>query len=415
MKLHLISYRGGIAIWQAGLRRLLIGLIIIAITNASVKAKPLLEKTDLFKAGELGVALYRIPGIVVATNGTVLAYCEARKNSSSDWADSDVYLRRSTNGGIAWDAPRKIAHFGERLPRSPIALARKEGSASDQTVNNPVAIVDRQTGEVHFLYCVNYERCFYLRSDDNGLTFTKPVDITQTFDKFRPEYDCHVIATGPGHGIQLKNGRLVVPVWLSTGVKGHSPSVVATIYSDDHGRTWQRGAIALPSTEDCPSPNETAIVQLVDGRVMLNARNNSKRNRRVVTISPDGATNWSEPRFDEALLEPICMASLVRYSAKPEAPKNCILFSNPDNLNNSKGGEKPGMHRDRKNLSIKLSYDEGKTWTVNKSLEEGNSAYSDLAVLDDGVILCLYERHKMLTLARFNLEWLSNEKDSAAQ
>ncbi|MDB6064782.1 MAG: nedA [Pedosphaera sp.] len=402
-------------ICRVGFRRFVIGLFLAMVAGTGVAVPPLLEKADLFKAGEYGIALYRIPGIVVTTNGTVLAYCEARRNSGSDWADSEIYLRRSTNGGVSWDAARKIAHFGERLPRSPVAVAHKAGSTNDQTVNNPVAIADRQTGEVHFLYCVNYQRCFYLRSDDNGLTFTKPVEITAAFDKFRPEYDCNVIATGPGHGIQLANGRLVVPVWLSTGATGHSPSVAATIFSDDHGRTWQRGAIALTSTDAWPNPNETAVVQLADGSVMLDIRTNSRKNRRVVTISPDGATNWSEAHFDEALLEPICMASLVRYSAKPAAKKNRILFSNPDNLKNAKGDEKPGVHRDRKNLSIKLSYDEGKTWAVNKTLEEGPSAYSDMAALDDGTILCFYERHKVLTLARFNLEWLSDGKDSEAQ
>ncbi len=379
---------------------------------SSIAATPFLEKTNLFQGGEQGIALYRIPGVVVTTNGTVLAYCEARRNSRSDWADSEVFLRRSTNGGLTFDAPRKVAHFGKRLARSPIALARKEGSAADQTVNNPVAIVDRLTGAVHFIYCVNYERCFYLRSDDDGVTFSKPVDITATFEQFRPEYDCRVIATGPGHGIQLKNGRLLIPVWLSTGQKGHSPSVAATIISDDHGRTWSRGAIALPSEDEWPSPNETTAVQLADGGVMLNVRTGASRNRRVVTTSPDGMTNWSKGHFDEALLEPICMASLVRYSVHPPADKNRILFSNPDNLTAKKDGEKPGGHRDRKNLSIKLSYDEGKTWPVNKVIEAGPSAYSDLAVLKDGAILCFYERGQALVLARLNLEWLTDGNDA---
>jgi sialidase-1 len=308
--------------------------------------------------------------------------------------------------------PRQIAHRGERLPRSKIALEVKKVSAKEQTVNNPVAIVDRDTGTVHFLYCINYERAFYMRSDDDGVTFSKPVEISSTFEKFRPEYDCNVIATGPGHGIQLANGRLLVPVWLSTGAKGHGPSVTATIFSDDHGKTWNRGDIAIADTEKWVNPNETVAVQLADGRVMLNARTLAKENRRVITTSPDGATHWSNPHFDDALLEPICMASIVRLSAKPASDKNRILFSNPDNLSRAAGKETAGGHRDRKNLSIKLSYDEAKTWPVNKVLEPGSSAYSDFAVLPDGTILCFYERPKLLTLARFNLEWLTDGKDS---
>lgn len=372
---------------------------------------PFLEKIDLFKAGENHFALYRIPGIVVTTKGTVLAYCEARK-TSSDWAEIEIFLTRSTDGGKTWEAARQIAHLGERLPRSAVALRLKKAGDKDQTVNNPVAIVDRETGAIHFLYCVNYERCFYMRSDDDGRTFSAPVEITSTFEKFRPEYDCNVIATGPGHGIQLENGRLVVPVWLSTGAKGHGPSVTATIFSDNHGKSWQRGDIAIPDTKKWVTPNETVVVQLADGRVMLNARSLSPENRRVVATSPDGAAHWSKPHFDNALLEPICMASMVRLSQKPVSDKNRILFANPDNLSRSDGKEIPGAHRDRKNLSIKLSYDEAQTWLVNKVLEPGRSAYSDLAVLQDGTILCFYERAKLLTIARFNLEWLTDGKDA---
>ncbi len=394
------------------LMRLNIPAIAIALTNVCATAEPFLEKIDLFRAGENGFALYRIPGIVVTTNGTVLAYCEARRNSSSDWAEIEIYLRSSTDGGKTWGAPKQIAHLGDRLPRSAVALKIKKVSETEQTVNNPVAIVDRETGAVHFLYCINYERAFYMRSDDDGVTFSKPVEISSTFEKFRPEYDCNVIATGPAHGIQLANGRLVVPVWLSTGAKGHGPSVTATIFSDDHGKTWKRGDIAIPDTEKWVTPNETIVVQLADGRVMLNARSLSAEHRRIVTTSPDGATQWSEPHFDNALLEPVCMASIVRLSKKSESTKNRILFANPDNLSRADGKEIPGGNRDRKNLSIKLSYDEGKTWKVNKSLEPDRSAYSDLAVLPDGTILCFYERPKLLTVARFNLEWLTDGKDS---
>lgn len=373
-----------------------------------------MEKADIFKAGENGVALYRIPGIVVTAKGTVLAYCEARKNSSSDWGEIEVHLRRSTDGGKSWEPAKQIAHLGARLPASPVALRLKKAAENEQTVNNPVAIVDRVTGAVHFVYCINYQRAFYMRSDDDGVSFSKPVEISSTFEKFRPEYDCNVIATGPGHGIQLANGRLVIPVWLSTGERGHGPSVTATIYSDDHGKSWKRGEIAIPDTQKTVSPNETVIVQLADGRVMLNARSISKQHRRIVTTSADGATGWSEPWFDDSLWEPICMASMVRVSAKPESERNRILFANPHNLSRADGKEVPGGNRDRVNLSVKLSYDEAQTWTVNKILDEGRSAYSDMAVLPDGTILCFYERPKLLTIARFNLEWLTDGKDSLA-
>src|SRR4051794_3808450 len=107
-----------IIICRSGVGVLFAGLLFSLLVSSSLEAEPLLEKMDLFKGGTDGHVLYRIPGIVVTDNGTVLAYCEARRNSGSDWADSETYLRRSTNGGVSWDVARQIAHFGKRLPRS---------------------------------------------------------------------------------------------------------------------------------------------------------------------------------------------------------------------------------------------------------------------------------------------------------
>ena len=213
---------------------------------------------------------------------------------------------------------------------------------------------------------------------------------------------------------------MVVPVWLSTGTGGnaHRPSVTATIYSDDQGKTWKAGEIAVPCTDEWINPNETVVVELIDGSVMLNVRSESKTHRRLVTVSKDGASGWSTPKFDEALLESICMAGIVRYST--DKPR--ILFCNPDNLSRADHKEVPGKNRDRKNLTVKMSYDEGKTWAVSKVLDAGWSGYSDIGVLPDGTILCFYGRGEAtdfggfafnhLTLARFNLEWLTDGRDS---
>jgi sialidase-1 len=259
-----------------------------------------------------------------------------------------------------------------------------------------------------------------MRSADDGASWSTPVEITAAFEGFRKGYDWKVLATGPDHGIQLRTGRLVVPVWLSTGTGGnaHRPSVTATVFSDDDGKTWRAGEIAVPCTEDWINPNETVAIELADGRVMLNVRSESKAHRRLVTTSPDGAAGWSTPRFDDALLEPICMGSLVRYSTEASGGRNRILFSNPDNLERADGKAQPGKNRDRRNVSIKLSYDEGATWALSKPVEPGWSAYSDLAVTPAGTILCFYGRGEKsgfagdrLTVARCNLEWLTDGKD----
>jgi len=374
--------------------------VAIAVGAPSVPAaeegrKPV--KTDLFTAGADGYMTYRIPGIVVTGRGTIMAYCAARKDGIGDWADIDIALRRSIDGGHSWQPRRILVDAGKA------------------TADNPTAIVDRKTGAVHFLYQVNYAKCFYLRSDDDGQTFSPAVDITPVFDQFRPEYDWNVLAPGPGHGIQLDNGRLVVPVWLSTGGHRHRPSCVSVIYSDDHGATWHRGEVVVRHSDAIPNPSETLAIQLSDGRVMLNIRNESRRYRRLVAFSADGATRWTEPVFDENLFEPVCMASLIRVGPQRGETVSRILFANPDSRNNPK---KSGGSRARENLSIKLSEDEGRTWKVSRVLEPGISGYSDLAVAPDGTVYCFYERggvgaqmyhSQYLTVARFRVSWLDGE------
>ncbi len=397
-------------------------LLLASLCAVPRAAEPFLEKQDLFKVGDNpAYNIYHIPGIVVTAKGTVLAWCEARKRTAgvSDWDDIRILLRRSTDDGRSWSAPVSIAAVPGPKTKNPIALRMKNVDPADVTYNNPVLIADRD-GTVHMLFCLEYMRVFYQRSTDDGLTFTTPVEITATFDAFTKDYGWKVLATGPNHSIQLRNGRLIVPVWLSTGTGGnaHRPSVTATIFSDDAGKTWQAGNIAVPDTAAWINPNETVAIELNDGRVMLNVRNESKAHRRLVTTSPDGATGWSTPRFDDALLEPICMGGIVRYR---HGGQNLILFSNPHNLDKEKGQPEPGKSRDRKNVSVKISRDEGQTWSVHKSIEPGPSMYSDIAVTRAGTILCFYGRSGdnqgmaafaggRLTVARFNLEWLTDGK-----
>ncbi len=393
-----------------------IGVAILAAITP-LGAAPLVENTDVFAEGQNGFVSYRIPGIVVTAKGTVLAYCEARKFTSADRGEIEIHLLRSTDGGRTWSAQQQIAHLGPRLPRNPHMPDDKKkkdmGGPEQQTVNNPMLIATRD-GPVHFVYCVEYMRAFHARSDDDGATWSKPVEITATFDRFRSELDWQAIATGPGHGIQLRSGRLLVPVWLATYEKtAPQRRGCSVIFSDDQGATWQRGDMAMSIG------GESSVAQLSDDRVMLSSRNTDPRNRRAVVYSRDGATGWTKPEFVDELLEPGCMAGLVIAPGLLGANRPLLLHSSPRTTDRA--------HRERKNVTIHLSQDDGRTWPARKLLQAGPSAYSDLAVLPDGTVLCLYENGKpgetrrngdwayaRLTLARFNLEWLTASSSAHA-
>jgi sialidase-1 len=202
------------------------------------------------------------------------------------------------------------------------------------------------------------------RSEDDGATWSKPAEITK--DVKRPEWTW--FATGPGVGIQLKNGTLVVPCDSKDmdGRKGYA----FVITSADGGKTWKAGGVAGDAWNECQA------TELVDGSLMLNMRNHGGRGRaRGVALSRDGGATWSEARPDAALVEPVCQASLLRYSWEPSR----LLFSNPAN------------EKTRTQMTLRMSLDEGKTWPVSKELHAGPSAYSCLVVLPDGAIGCLFE------------------------
>ncbi len=219
--------------------RLIAVLALLAV--AATAAEPFIEKLDLFTVGDNpAYKIYHIPGIVVTAKGTVLAWCEARRKGG-DWDDIRILLRRSTDDGKTWSEPKSIADVPGPKAKNPFSLRMKNVDPNDVTYNNPVLIADSD-GTVHMLFCLEYMRAFYQRSTDDGVSWSAPVEITGTFEKFRSAYDWKVLATGPDHSIQLRTGRLVVPVWLSTGTGGnaHRPSVTATIFSDDHGADLAR-------------------------------------------------------------------------------------------------------------------------------------------------------------------------------
>ena len=226
------------------------------------------ETTDVFRAGEGGYRTYRIPSLALTRKGTLLAACAARVDGFNDWVNIDTMLRRSTDGGKTWSPQEVVTDDGRNV------------------VDNATFIVDPQSDTVYLLYQINYARAYLKTSTDEGATWSAPREITGAFEKFRDRdgFDWKVLAMGPGHGIVLKSGRFVVPVWLSTQ-HSHRPSISATIFSDDRGETWQAGDIVVRSTDATPNPSEHVLIELADGRVMDNIRTESKQHRRLISYS----------------------------------------------------------------------------------------------------------------------------------
>jgi sialidase-1 len=162
-------------------------------------------------------------------------------------------------------------------------------------------------------------------------------------------------------------------------------------------------------------PSETVPVELRDGRVLFNIRSESRENRRLVSVSADGAHRWSRPRFDPALLEPVCMASLLRLEQRAPDGTPLIVFANPDTLENELIPAGGNLAHDRKRLTVKLSRDDCQTWPLSRVLEPGPAGYSDLAQAPDGTLLCIYECGMLermtdtasVAVAHFDLAWVT--------
>ncbi len=339
------------------------------------------QATVVFEAGQLGYHTFRIPAMVVAGSGDILAFAEARKTSAHDNGEIDLVLRRSTDQGVTWGDLQIV------------------GSLAGHTYGNPTPIVDKD-GTIHLLATSNHaedskhpiregksrdiRRVHYQRSDDHGWTWTPPREITQ--EVTTPGADWRWYATGPGHGIQLTQGphagRLLAPANHSDHDRSaDSPhearNASHVLISDDHGKTWRVGG-KVPTTGPNVRPWEATLAQRPDGRVLLNARNQPVDHApRVQAISEDGGETFAEPYLVPELIEPResgigCQGALLRVG-------DMLLLSNPADTER------------RRRLTVRLSKDNAQTWSEGIVVWEHAAGYSDLALLSNGTIGVLYE------------------------
>jgi sialidase-1 len=360
------------------------GLLLLAVVCLARGAASEPMQAPVFIAGKDGYHTYRIPALIVTKVGTLLAFCEGRKNGQGDAGAIHLLLKRSTDNGKTWGKTQVVWEDG------------------DNTCGNPCPVVERETGAILLLMTHNLgsdkesqildgtskgtRTVWVTRSTDDGVTWSKPVEITK--DVKKPDWTW--VATGPGVGIQTKSGRLVIP--CDNYVAGSKERQAHVITSDDKGKTWKLGGIVGPGC------NESQVVELGDGSLHLNIRSYRGNNRRLVALSKDGGETWSKPTEDETLIEPVCQASITRYPGD----KGGLLFANP-------------ASKKREKMTVRLSRDDGKTWPAAGLLYAGPSAYSSIAPLPDGSIGCLYERgekgpYEEIVLARFPRDWLTGPK-----
>lgn len=339
-------------------------LIGICLHPQNASGQKIIDRV-LWKQGTGNYKNYRIPAILMTSAGTLLAFCEGRE--AGDSGDIDILLKRSSDNGKTWSA-EKVVWNDER-----------------NTCGNPCPVIDGETGRIWLFLTWNNgkdsekniisktaagtRKPYLCYSDDDGLTWSEPVDVSSGLKD--PSWGWY--ATGPGTGIRMHNGkfngRLVVPANHSyddpDGKTGNGPFGYGAhvLFSDDHGKTWSIGQQIIPGC------NESQVTELSNGMLLMNMRSYNGKNCRAVSYSSDGGKTWSAIQHDPQLVEPVCQASILYFGRF--RGKNLHLFSNP------------AVPFNRTHMTIKSSFDDCKTWTNSKLVCSGPSAYSCLTKINN--------------------------------
>ena len=373
-------------------------LVLLALTSCETTEAPMApERIPLFEMGEDGSKFYRIPALVKAADGALVAVADKRGDALGDLPNIiTIVSKRSTDGGKTW-SDMSIVAKGDTVAKCGYGDAVV---IADEVKGNLVAVFSGNNGLWHSNES-SLIRTYTSTSTDSGKTWDEVKDITdQVYGGVYGEGTRHGLFTGSGSGVQLKHGehagRLMLVVAARNDASWGGTLSNYAVYSDDGGQSWQ-----VSKNAACVDGDEAKVVELANGNVLMSIRNRAK-GHRLFSVSTDGGETWSEPKLNETILDPACNGDIVAYTYKG---KNLLLHS------------LPASPTTREKVTVYVSEDNGETWMPKRCIYLGYSAYSSLQVLDDGTIGIIVEEGKWdgnlpgddgfnLGYYRFNLPWL---------
>ena len=380
-------------------------LKVTAIALVSLITTAIAQQKDIpvFVSGTEGHKSYRIPAMIGLPNGDILAFAEGRVHGAGDFGDINIVLKRSKDKGKTWTALQTIVDVDTLQAGNPAPVVDLADPAYPKgriflfynTGNNHEGEVRKGHG---------LREVWYKTSTDGGTTWSEAVNITlQTHRPKQPQVnpaynfseDWRSYANTPGHAMQFQNGKYKGRIFVAANHSAGDPQKqfmdykAHGFYTDDHGKTFQ-----LSETIDLPGGNESIAAELSNDKLMMNSRNQRGDVRaRIISISSDGGASWDTTYFDKNLPDPVNQGSMLNIGKKKARPnglagrgKSIIAFCNAADTQR------------RDNLTLRISFDEGKTWKKNyviaKSADNKGdySAYSDLVQLSKKKIGVLYEK-----------------------